>query len=71
MKMEAIEDDADKKYMTVCALIALATTIYSIVFEFLPHKKCQIEGIYIVVIIILLMAPIYIPLKVSLKNIRG
>eukprot|EP00253_Pinus_taeda_P035672 PITA_35672 len=71
LKMAAVEDDADKKYMTVCGLIALATAVYSIVFEFLPHGKRQIEGVYVAVMIILLMAPLYIPLKVSLKNIRG
>ena len=71
LKTAAMQENADKKYMAVCTLIALATAVYSIVFAFLPHGKRQMEGVYLGVIIILLMAPIYIPFKISLNNIRN
>eukprot|EP00253_Pinus_taeda_P009313 PITA_09313 len=68
LQMTAIEDDADRKFMILCTLISLATAIYSIVFEFLPHGKRQLEGVYFAVLILLLMAPIYIPVKVFLRS---
>jgi len=71
LKMAAVEDDADKKYMILCTLIALATAVYSIVYEFLPHGKYQLQAVYVAVLIILLMALIYIPFKVSLNSIRN
>eukprot|EP00253_Pinus_taeda_P001892 PITA_01892 len=71
LQMATIEDDADTKFMILCTLIALATAVYSIVFEFLPHGKRQLEGVYFAVLILLLMAPLYIPVKVSLKSIRN
>jgi len=71
LQMTAIEDDADRKFMILCTLIALATAIYSIVFEFLPHGKRQLEGVYFAVLILLLMAPIYIPIKVFLNSLRS
>ena len=71
LKTAAMQENADKKYMAVCTLIGLATAVYSIVFAFLSHGKRQMEGVYLGVIIILLMDPIYIPFKISLNNIRN
>jgi len=70
-KKAVIEEDADKKYMILCTLIVIATAVYSIIFEFLPHGKRQREGIYMAVLIILLMAPLYIPFKIALNNISN
>lgn len=70
-KKAAIEEDADKKYMILCTLIAISTAVYSIIFEFLPHGKRQLEGIYMAVLIILLMAPLYIPIKIAFNNISN
>lgn len=70
-KKAVIEDDTDKKYMVLCTLIAIATAVYSIIFEFLPHGKRQLEGIYMAVLIIFLMAPLFVPFKIALNSISN
>lgn len=70
-KKAVIEDDTDKKYMVLCTLIAITTAVYSIIFEFLPHGKRQLEGIYMALLIILLMAPLFVAFKVALNSLSN
>eukprot|EP01018_Ginkgo_biloba_P027589 Gb_38917 [translate_table: standard] len=63
-----IEDKADHGYMLLFTLIAIATAIYSIILEFLPHGKRQPEVIYMGVLILFLLAPLYVPLKVAFRQ---
>ncbi|GLJ10353.1 hypothetical protein SUGI_0126700 [Cryptomeria japonica] len=61
----AKEEEGDKRIMTLFTLIAIVTVIYSILYEFIPHTNRRTEGIYMSVLIILLLSPLYVPLKLA------
>ncbi|KAH9305953.1 hypothetical protein KI387_010357, partial [Taxus chinensis] len=63
------EDKSDKRNMICFTGIAIATALYCILIEFLPHiNHGPSDGIYMSVLFILMIFPLYIPLKLALSN---
>ncbi|GLJ10354.1 hypothetical protein SUGI_0126720 [Cryptomeria japonica] len=57
------EEKVDKKNMILFTLIAITTAVCSILYEFLPLRNTEGQGIYMSVLFMLLLVPLYIPLK--------
>ncbi|KAH9305954.1 hypothetical protein KI387_010358, partial [Taxus chinensis] len=59
---KAKEDEGGRRKLILFTVITIVTAVYSILLEFLPHKNRGVEGIYMSVLFILLLAPLSIPL---------
>ncbi|KAH9305952.1 hypothetical protein KI387_010356, partial [Taxus chinensis] len=62
---KANEDEGGRRKFILFTVITIVTALYSILFEFLPHKKREVEGIYMSVLLILLLTPLFIPLRLA------